>query len=201
MDNSIPEAFIFMKVGTHGGECLKDILDRKKIELKKAKMIFWGYGGTVLHPMNQVQPFVEKWKEESVCIEVLMEEINGDSKAGPPAGTAKQFAVSYKELVNDEGLWKRIPKGIETGGEYALVLDEIRECKLELDLRDYEVGIGPSSKSKKNAADYLSYKTDKGALVKARSTRNRPRESKRVQIKYRAYLKHPYAVFLWPLKK
>ena len=196
MDNSIPEAFIFMKVGTHGGDSLKDILDRKKIELKKAKMIFWGYGGTVLHPMNQVQPFVEKWKKKSVRIEVLMEEIKGDSKSGPPAGTAKQFAVS------DEECMKPIPNEICTGGKHALVLDEIRECKpeLELDLRDYEVGIGPSSKGKKNAADYLSYRTDKGALVKASPRLNRPKESKCVRIKYRAYLKHPYAVFLWPLK-
>ncbi|MDE2716675.1 MAG: hypothetical protein OXI33_06625 [Chloroflexota bacterium] len=192
MDNSIPEAFIFMKVGWHGGDSLKDILNRKKIELKEAEMIFWGYGGTVLHPTNQVQRFVKGWKEK---IEVLMQVVESNSGSGPPAGTAKQFAVSDKEL------WKRIPKGIKTGGKHALVLDEIRECKLELDLRDYEVGIGPSSKGKKNAADYLSYRTDKGALVKAKPPQNRPKEPKRVLIKYRAYLKHPYAVFLWPLKK
>ena len=50
MDNSKPQAFIFMKVGSHGCEKLHEILDRKKIELKEAGMIFWGYGGTVLNP-------------------------------------------------------------------------------------------------------------------------------------------------------
>lgn len=194
MDNSKPKAFIFMKVGPHGGECLDEILDRKKIELEKEKKIFWGYGGTVLHPTNQVQPFVEEWKEELGCVEVLMEEIKGDSKSGPPLGTAKQFAVSDKEL------WKRIPKEIKTGGKHALVLDKIRECELELDLRDYKVGIGPS-KDKKNAADYLRYRTDKAAMVEAQSTRNRSKEPKPVLIKYRARLLCPYAVFLWPQKK
>lgn len=197
MDNSIPKAFIFMKMGWHGGECLEKIVKRKRREVNDAGKAFWGYGGTVLHPTNQVQPFVEKWKEKPVCIEVLMEEINGDSKSGPPLGTAKQFATSDKEL------FEPIPEEIKTAGKHALVLDEIRECKpeLELDLRDYEVGIGPSSKGKKNAADYLSYRTDKGALVKAKPPQNRPKEPKPVLIKYRAYLKHPYAVFLWPLKK
>lgn len=196
MDNSKPEAFIFMKVGWHGGKSLEKILRRKKNELNEAGKIFWGYGGTVLHPTNQVQPFAKEWVKKQGSIEVLMEVVGNNSGAGPPAGTAKQFAVSDKEL------WKRIPKGIKTGGKHALVLDEIMELTtpLKLDLRDYEVGIGPS-KGKKNAADYLSYRTDKAALVEAQSTRNRSKEPKPVLIKYRARLLCPYAVFLWPLKK
>ena len=194
MDNSKPEAFIFMKVGWHGGKPLEKILRRKKNELNEAGKIFWGYGGTVLHPTNQVQPFAKEWVKKQGCIEVLMEVVGNNSGTGPPAGTAKQFAVSDKEL------WKRIPKGIKTGGRHALVLDKIRECELELDLRDYKVGIGPS-KDEKNAADYLRYRTDKAALVEARSKRNRPKEPKCVSIKYRARLLCPYAVFLWPLKK
>ena len=195
MGNSKPEAFIFMKVGIHGGECLEKILNRKKIELKKAKKIFWGYGGTVLHPTNQVQRFVKEQKREGLgYIEVLMEEITGDSKSGPPAGTAKQYAESETECM------KPIPNGVCTGGKHALVLGEITELKppLRLDLRDYEVGIG--NKKETNATDYVKYRTDKGALVKATSKRNRPKEPKYVLIKYKARLVAPYAVFLWPVR-
>ena len=31
MDNSEPKAFIFMKVGDYGGECLEGILERKEL--------------------------------------------------------------------------------------------------------------------------------------------------------------------------
>ena len=63
-----------MKVGDYGSECLEGILDRKNRELEGSeKMIFWGYGGTVLNPKTQVQPFVEERKEDLGCIEVLME--------------------------------------------------------------------------------------------------------------------------------
>ena len=192
MDNSKPQAFIFMKVGSHGCEKLHEILDRKKIELKEAGMIFWGYGGTVLNPQKQVQPFVERWVKEQDYIEVLMQPIESDSKSGSRAGTAKLFAV------NDKERWKPIREGIKTGSKHALVLEEIRRCDLKLNLRDYEVGIGPSE-GKKNAAEYLKGRTDKGALVKvARSKHNRREKGDRVSIKYRARLKPPYAVFLCP---
>ena len=211
MDNSVPQAFIFMKVGIHGGESLKKIVKRKQREVNDVGMAFWGYGGTVLHPTNQVQPFVEKWKEESVCIEVLMEEINGDSKSGYPLGTVKQFAVSDKKLVNDKELWKRIPKGIETSGEHALVLDEISPCHMELDLRQFEVD-RPRKKAI-NATQYLAFRgmkklterkrgADKGCLVAVESTYGSPGGPEAiVSISYRARLLCPYAVFLWPLKK
>ena len=192
MDNSAPDAFIFMKVGPHGGEPLEDILNRKKSELDCMEWTFWGYGGTVLHPTNQVQRFVEERKIGLGCIEVLMQEVKGDSKSGPPLGTARQYATSDKEL------WKPIPHGIQTGGKHALVLDGIEECELEIDLRDYEVGVG--DKKGTNATKYLKYRTDKGALVKAQSRRNRPKEPNPVPIKYRARLVCPYAVFLWPLR-
>ena len=191
MDNSKPkDAFLFMKVGPHGCESLDQILNRKEIELNEAGMIFWGYGGTVLHPQNQVQPFVDQRVGELGRIEVLMQRIEGNSKVGSHAGTAKLYAA------NDNEPWKCIPEGIKTGSKHALVLEEIRECELKLDLRDYKVGIGPSEGE--NAANYLKGRTDKGALVKAKSTRNRPRESKYVSIEYRAHLLCPYAVFLCP---
>ena len=74
MDNSVPDAFIFMKVGDYGGECLEGILERKKRELGEGKDDFLGLRRErgSLHPTEQVQRFVERWDEGHGPIEVLM---------------------------------------------------------------------------------------------------------------------------------
>ena len=54
MDNSVPQAFIFMKVGDYGEECLEDILERKQREreLDEKKRMFWGYSGDACLPKH-----------------------------------------------------------------------------------------------------------------------------------------------------
>ena len=163
-----PNAFIYMKVGPHGGETLEDILRRKKRELQKAGRIFWSYGGDhggPLHPKTQVQPFAEEWTEKQGCIYVLMERLNSRrSSYGRPAGTAMEYSVNRDE-------WRGIPAGIrtglsraKTGISRALVLAEIEPVNRELDLSDFEIGIGTSKGT--NATDYIKNQTDKGCLVR-----------------------------------
>ena len=184
MDNSKPKAFIFMKVGPHGGETLDEILDRKNRELKKAGMIFWSYGEKgPLHPTEQVQPFVERWVEKLDYIEVLMEPTKARSQYGPAAGTAN----SYSARNNKEGR-ESIPKGILTAPPHALMLGEIRRCDLKLDLRDCELGIGDNERT--NAAQYLAFRgmkeqtgrgrgADKGCLVERGQRKMAPLRIKR----------------------
>ncbi len=207
MDNSAPEAFIFMKVGPYGDECLDEILDRKNCELKGSeKMIFWGYGERgPLHPTKQVKRFVELWDEEDTPIEVLMEE----TTSNPKRGSGYLGTEFCKEQYSKDGEnWKKVPSDICTDSDHALVLDEIRECPLELDLREFEVGIG--DKKGTNATQYLAFRgmkkltgrrrgADKGCLVVAKSPHKGHKVLKNpafVKIKYRAQLKFPYAVFL-----
>ena len=195
MDNSVPEAFIFMKVGDYGSECLEGILFHKNCELEGAEnMIFWGYGGTVLHPKNQVQPFVKQWIEKQKHVEVLMSRTNSSFTSD-----SLEYRKEYSE--NQEN-WETIPSQIISNTKYALVLDEIRPCHFDLDLRDFKVGVGPSKG--KNTAQYIKGQVDKGCFVRAnpRDTgTDAPTACSRVRkghacISYRARLKHPYAVFL-----
>ena len=210
MDNSPPkDAFIFMKVGPHGRENLDQIIERKKRELKEEEMTLWSYGKTgPLHPTTQVQPFAEERVEklEFDYIEVLMEEIEAPPRYGAVAGTAKSYSVR-----NNKKGCKDIPEGVCTGApEHALVLGEINRCDLELDLRDYVVGIG--DKKETPASHYLAFRgmkeqtcrkrgADKGCLVKASSRYGGPDAPKAiVPIKYRARLLCPYSVFTFPDK-
>jgi hypothetical protein len=54
-----PPYAIVMKGGVHASEGWEEIVERKRGEERSAGVILWGYGGTVCHPMTQVQPFAE----------------------------------------------------------------------------------------------------------------------------------------------
>lgn len=183
--NTPPDAFIFMKVGNHAGETFEDILRRKNKEYKKAGKIFWGYGGTACHPINQVQPFVEVYEKQNGSVYVLMQEI--DSRANPLLLPATQYSV-------DGITWEKLPDGISVvGSKYALVLDEITSTDFNIDSKAYEIGAGPSVG--KNAADYMQGHIDKACLVKTGNiTENDLPKNKK--IKLAAKLIPPYAVLL-----
>ena len=188
MANKLPQAFIFMRVGNHAGEDFDSILKRKQQELEDAGMIFWGYGGTTLHPVRHVQPFARMWVEQRGSIQIVMQPIN--SKADPDILPATEYSV-------DGIRWEEIPSGISvTGSRYAIVLDEIEPGQLDLDLRDFEVGIGPSRG--RNAAQYLRGRVDKGCFVAAESANEDPGRFKSplVSIGFQAKLRDPYAVML-----
>ena len=187
MNNQMPEAFIFMRVGNHAGETFESILERKQREFEEAGRIFWGYGGTTLHPIKHVQPFAKLCVAQEGSIRIVMEPI--DSKAAPNVLPANEFSV---DGVN----WEPIPTGIEvTGSRFAIVLDEITPGQLDLNLSDFEVGIGPSRG--RNAAQYVKGRVDKGCFV-SKQTRDSDLNTQEriVPIGFQARLLEPYAVML-----
>ncbi len=187
MNNQMPEAFVFMRVGNHAGEDFESILERKHREYEEAGMIFWGYGGTTLHPIRHVQPFAKMWVAEGESIGIVMQTI--DSKADPDVLPANEYSA---DGVN----WEPIPQGIEvTGSRFAIVLDETTPGQLDLNLADFEVGIGPSRG--RNASKYLRGRVDKGCFVSTGSKDRDPDiQQKIVPIGFQARLLDPYAVML-----
>ena len=187
MKENTPQAFIFMRVGSHAGESFEDILDRKQRELTEAGRIFWGYGGTTLHPIKHVQPFAKLWVQREGLINILMEPI--DSRADPDVLPANEYSV-------DGITWDPIPEGIlVTGSRYAIVLDEIRPGGLDLNLGEFEVGIGPSRG--RNAAHYVRGRVDKGCFVATQpESEGASVEERPVAIGFQARLIDPYAVML-----
>lgn len=187
MDHGTPEAFVFMRVGNHAGETFEEILARKQREYDRAGMIFWGYGGTTLHPIRHVQPFVRSLSENGGDLRIIMEPIQ--SRADPDILPAQEYSV-------DGVHWEPIPDGIEvTGSRYAVVLDEIKPGHLDLDLSKFEVGIGPSRG--RNADEYVRGRVDKGCFVAAGLASDRSVAAGRIiPIEYQARLLEPYAVML-----
>lgn len=185
---TVPNSFIFMKVGNHAGEDWESILKRKQREIEQAGVSFWGYGGTACHPFNQVQPFARLSIREGNGIFLVMEPII--SNADPDIVPAKQYS-------EDGVLWKPIPSGIlVTGSRYALVLGEISPVDFEIDLRAFSVGVGPSRG--KSAEKYIQGRIDKACLQRSDHPLKLSQEKENVIRKagYVARLEEPYAVIL-----
>lgn len=181
------DSFLFMKVGDHAGEKFDAIIARKRLERENAGMIFWGYGGAACHPLTQVQPFLRTLRQQNGVPVLLMQKVASDWEQS-------QYPA---EEYSDDGInWKKIPKGIHvTGSRYALVLGEILPGELTLDVRQFEVGIGPSRG--RPAHEYLRGRTDKACLVRSAATvlgSAEPSQVKRVE--FQAPMVEPFAVML-----
>ena len=184
MSQDRTQAFVYMKAGHHADEPLEKILERKNREFDAEQRIFWGYGGTLAHPRTQVQPFAKLWARHGNQVQLLMAVTQSKHYSDSPRAT--EYSV-------DGEIWKQIPKGISvTGSKHALVIGPLEPVDFELDISEYEVGIGP--KENTNAAQYLRYRIDKGCFRRAPNPQT---GSPVIQIiKLQARLLEPYAVLV-----
>ena len=185
MFNDKSDAFVFMKVGQHAGEDFGSIIKRKRQEIERTGMSFWGYGGPTCHPTKQVQPFAKRIVEQKGSIYLCMEQIN--SFANPKVVPATMFSV---DGVN----YEPIPEGIYvTGSKYAIVLDEIVPEEFEIPIEAYEVACGGSAGQV--ASSYLKGHVDK-ACLELNLNRIPGTRDKTKLISFVARMKDPYAVFV-----
>jgi hypothetical protein len=166
-----------MKVGVHLSEPWEAIVERKLLEEETAGVIYWGYGGSVCHPLTQVQPFAEHGSPVTILMIRTTSDFVGTSV---PAVAASRDGRS----------WESIPDGVTTSGRYALILRSLRRTTEHLDLGAYEVAIGP--KEGTPLTHYLRGRVDK-ACARVASV---PRGSDRRPVVLRADLVAPYAVVL-----
>ena len=166
MSQDRTQAFVYMKAGHHADEPLEKILERKNREFDAEQRIFWGYGGTLAHPRTQVQPFAKLWARHGNQVQLLMAVTQSKHYSDSPRAT--EYSV-------DGEIWKQIPKGISvTGSKHALVIGPLEPVDFELDISEYEVGIGP--KENTNAAQYPPLSDRQGLLQKgAKSPNRKPR--------------------------
>lgn len=182
LSNGMP--FVYMKVGIHARESLADIIKRKREEIAKAGVAFWGYGGNTCHPLNAVQPFAKAAIEKGNTVHLLMQEINSNHLAAP---------VRAKSYSTDGIKYVSVPPAINVlGSRYALVLKSLDEIDLDLALRDTQVGIGRFLGSP--GEGYIRGRVDKACLVF--SPGKGDSRAEKISLKLAAQLAEPYAVLL-----
>ena len=140
------ENIILMKYGYHAKEDENTIIKRKQQEIMEKGYCFWGYGGTLLNPLKQVQPF-SKNKKIYVLFVHTKSTYQNDGKL------SLYYSINQKE-------YEPIPKKINVyGSKYALVFKDLKKVDFSINLNDYEIAIGPS-KGKK-LSQYFQGRVDK----------------------------------------
>lgn len=177
---------LFMKVGTHAQEPLKEIIARKMKEIDEAGYSLWGYGGNTCHPRTMVQPFARTFEQRGQVIYLCMEEMESHHFASQIR--ADQFSIDGIE-------WKDIHPAINVlGSRYALAIKELRKEEFELPLAQTRVALGTSEG--REGDRYVSGRVDKACLKVTDSVGNTASDRKVIQIRLVAELVEPYAVFL-----
>jgi hypothetical protein len=175
---------VFMKFGYHAEENEYNIIRRKQLEFENAGKVFWGYGGIICHPLRQVQPFVRYFNEQNSKVYLVM----SFTPSKPlNAGThAEEYSV---DGVN----WNKLPRGINViGSKFAIVCSKLFTIKEKINLYEYNIAIGQSEG--KNASDYISYRVDKGCLLKNANSKQNKSNIKDIELY--AEIVYPYAVFI-----
>lgn len=150
---------VYMKYGVHTGEELDSIITRKVKEIADTGVMFWGYGGTLCHPIKQILPFVELAKKNKRDIYLVM--------SRTPSNHYGESSVSQHYSIDGVN-FSDIPKGISVlGSRYALVCDSLQECDFKLNLAEYEVAIGP--KQGNNLGEFIRNRVDKGCAIKRKT--------------------------------
>lgn len=179
------EAFLYMKVGVHAKEPLEEILVRKRKEIEKAGVAFWGYGGNTCHPVTAVRPFVSTMLGNGAAsIRLLMEEINSNHFADQVR--AEKYSINGVD-------WIEVPKGVNVlGSRYALVLKTLDTIDMTLSLAQTQVGVGRLSGSL--GSNYVRGRVDKACLVYQQGLAADSEFD--VRLSLAAELTDPYAVLL-----
>lgn len=177
---------LYMKVGTHAGESLEDILHRKTREIEEAGYALWGYGGNTCHPLSMVQPFARDYERRGSTIYLCMEPMD-----------SHHFAVTERATASSaDGVhWEPIPAAINViGSRHALAIADLQAEEFDLPLAETEVAIGNSVG--RSGDKYIAGRVDKACLVITEHEEGSTNGGPTAHIGLVARLVKPYAVLV-----
>lgn len=173
-----------MKYGVHASESIESIITRKMEEIKICQKMFWGYGGVLCHPTNQVQPFLNENLSKKEKTYLLL------SKTPSKLNNIPSIATVYS---TDKIKWELIPDGIRVlGSKYAITCKNIKRCDFLIDLSSYLVPVGNSKG--KTLSKYIQGRVDKACGKYNEDITGE--EPKLVNISLCAEIDYPFSVFL-----
>lgn len=177
----MPKTAILMKIGFHGTEELNEIMERKRAEIMETGYCFWGYGGTLCHPLKAIQPFIDSLHQNSIeVLFVLTPSLFHSDKLD-----ASEYSI-------DGISWQGMPRDIRvSASKFALVIKDLKETDSSINTSSYEIAIGPSQG--KPLPTYLRGRVDKALIT---ISKIKPNEHNLIPVAFRATLVPPYAVLL-----
>ena len=174
---------LIMKVATHAGETLSNIVERKVREQETAGVFYWGYGGSACHPTNQTQrlgAMAARARSPLVLVAIETKSVHSGD------------AVPASAFSTDGTTWARLRPGVSvTCSRFALVCRRLDGGPRTINLADYVVGVGPSAGRRVTA--YLRGRVDKVCSVRDQRATSDPWIC---DVAFTAEIVEPYAVFI-----
>ncbi len=179
-----PHAVLLMKVGFHGNEDLVSIIKRKQAEEAALGHAYWGYGGTLCHPLRVVQPFAREAAIRGHLVDVLFTVTKSPYVAD---------SIPADQYSSDGLAWSSLPPAARvTASKSALILRNIRSCQNTLPLGSYRVAGGPSARC--ILKDYFRHRVDKAtAFLDLDLLQSQEEET---PVTFRADLVAPFAILV-----
>lgn len=148
---------VLMKYGAHAGESSDDIIQRKQLELEDTGKVYWGYGGNLCHPLNQIQPFLEENREKDCKTYLVLVKTKTESQVNSGSFYLQDRSIFYS---HDKLQWYNIPSGNNvTGSKYALICNSFEHVDISLDLSQYRIPLGAAKDCR--ISDYLGWRKNK----------------------------------------
>lgn len=143
---------VFMKYGTHANEPPTLILENKVNEVGLCGRTFWGYGGNVCHPINQVQPFIKMNANRGEKTYLVLSRINSSW-----SGSVSK-ALFYS--LNNTDWIPLPPENVVIGSKFAIICNTFEPCNFTIDLSFYRVAVGNAAG--RLLSSYISGRNTKG---------------------------------------
>lgn len=186
--NILFRSIVLMKVGSHSGFSLEEIIAMKRQEEEKYGKFFWGYAGTLCHPFRVVD-FAAQVLSNNDVLRMVM------------TFTSSKYFASTKKLgeFSKDGIhWEPLPDGvILTGCKYALVGKNLYTCQANIDLNSYVVWDGGPQQQWGNQGrilgDYLRGRVNKACAVISPPAKRVPYDAKAIYV---TDIVEPYCVFV-----
>lgn len=184
-DEQSPRAILFMIVGPHSGFSLAEIFAMKKKEERRLGHFYWGYAGSLCHPVR-VQGFAQEFiKNGGGPPRVIMVETKS-RYSSTTVGRIQQYSV-------DGSRFGKIPSGVTLiGCTVAVTCANLRTCDEQLDLNRYSVADGKRAGAP--LGQYVRYQINKACALLRDGEPLAP--ARFVNVVAVAELVEPYCVYL-----
>lgn len=174
-----------MKAGPHSGYDLDEIFTMKKEEERLHGKFFWGYAGTLCHPIK-IHAFVSQSLNEYGNAPMLVLTTTS-SKYFSDLGTIKEYSLDGKDY------WP-LPAGVFlTGCTFVVIGTNLERVDFTVDLNRYNVADGKNVG--RPLGHLIRYHVNKGCAILS-PNRVVPIEPKYARVSYIAQLVTPYCAFV-----
>jgi hypothetical protein len=183
---ALPQFGLVMKVGPHSGMSLSDIAASKYSEQDLYGIHYWGYSGTLCHPLRVLRHVEQAIAEQGSGPSLLL------------SGTRSKYQSSRGRMGSysvDGHKYRELQPGVQLqGAQFALVATNLRAFDAKICMDHYLVQGGKNDSLPLSM--HMRGRINKACVRLSKPSATIPTSQRIIRLAYKADLVHPYVVWL-----